>query len=133
MAVERSVNGPTEIKSGPMKVRAFWMFVIGVAMWAGVPGLWLYVGSQIKGESNSIGLALTVMVIGALTTIVVLVKLLGTLNRKWIEEYEELNSRRAQRTPLEPVLVISAIVALAVFGLWFTFFAGGGGPNVGPR
>ncbi len=133
MAVEQVVHGPSEIKSGRMKVRAFWMFVIGMAMWVGVPGFWLYVGSQIKASSNSLSLALVVMGIGAVVTIVVLVKILGNLHRNWYEEYEELNDRKPQRTPLEPVLVISAFIALAVFGVWFAFFAGGGGPTVGPQ
>lgn len=123
---------PPEVKTGRMKAEAFGMFVIGVAMWAGVPGFWLWLGSQIKASSNSLGLALVVMIIGALVTIVVLVKILGMLNRSWLESYEELNERRPQRTPLEPVLVISAVIALAIFGIWFTFFAGGGGPTVGP-
>ncbi len=133
MAAEQVVHGPSEIKSGRMKVSAFWMFVIGMAMWVGVPGFWLYVGSQIKASSNSLSLALVVMGVGAVVTIVVLVKILGNLHRSWYEEYEELNDRKPQRTPLEPVLVVSAFLALAVFGVWFAFFAGGGGPTVGPQ
>lgn len=116
-----------------MKRAAFGMFVIGMAMWAGVPGFWLYVGSQIKASSNSLSLALIVMIIGALATIVALIKALGALNRSWLEEYEQNNERKPQRTPLEPVLVISAFLALGVFGIWFTFFAGGGGPTFGAK
>ncbi len=117
-------NGPGEIKSKKMKVNAFWMFVIGVTMWIGVPVLWLFIGSQIKASSDSLGLALAVMIVGALVMIVVLIRLLGSLNRSWHEEYERLNERRPQRTPLEPVLVISVMIALAVFGVYFFFFAG---------
>lgn len=134
MAVEQVVTGPPgEVKTGRMRANAFGMFVIGMAMWVGVPGIWLYIGSQIKASTDSLGLALVVMAIGALATVVGLVKVLGTLNRNWLEEYEELNERKPHRTPLEPVLVISAFIALAVFGVWFTFFAGGGGPTVGPK
>ncbi|RIK06472.1 MAG: hypothetical protein DCC49_11440, partial [Acidobacteria bacterium] len=118
MAAERVVHGQvTETKTGSMKARAFGMFVIGMAMWAGVPGFWLWLGSQIKAETNSLGIALIVMVIGALVTIVVLIKALGTLNRKWLEEYEAVNERKPQRTPLEPVIVISAFLALIAFGV----------------
>ena len=116
-----------------MRLEAFGMFLIGVLMWAGVPGVWLYIGSQIKGSTDSLGLALAVMGIGALATVVGLVKILGVLNRSWVESYIELNDRKPHRTPLEPVLVISAMVALAVFGIWFLFFAGGGGPTGAPR
>ena len=68
------------------------------------------------------------MGIGALATIVGLVKILGTLNRNWVDEYIELNDRKPQRTPLEPVLVISAILALAAFGLGILVRSGGGDP-----
>lgn len=122
-----------DVKTASMRVKAFGMFVIGIAMWVGVPGVWLYVGSQIKGSSGSLGLALAVMAVGALATVVGLVKLLGWLNRGWYEEYVAANDRKPQRSPLEPVLVISAFIALAVFSVWFTFFAGGGGPTVGSK
>lgn len=131
----RTVNGPNgqaELRSGRMRTRAFFMFVIGILMWVGVPGGWLWIGSQIKAETDSLGLAVIVMIIGSLVTIVGLVKTLGNLNRGWYEEFVELNDRKPVRTPLEPVLVISAFLALAIFGVWFAFFAGGGGPTVGP-
>jgi formate hydrogenlyase subunit 3/multisubunit Na+/H+ antiporter MnhD subunit len=116
-----------------MRRTAAAMFVIGVAMWAGVPGFWMWIGSIVYGPEKRLSLALIVMAVGAVVTIVALVKTLGTLNRKWLEEYEEVNQRKPARSPLEPVLVIGAIVALAIFGIWFMFFAGGGGSTVGPR
>lgn len=128
------MGGPlSEIKTGRMRAEAFGMFVIGMLMWVGVPGGWLYIGSQIKASSDSLGLALAVMGVGALATVVGLVKILGSLNRSWVASYEELNQRRAQRSPLEPILVISAFLALASFGIWFAFFAGGGGPTAAPQ
>src|SRR3954469_1437905 len=122
MAEGQVVGGPpTEIKTGRMRAEAFGMFVIGMLMWVGVPGVWLYIGSQIKGSSGSLGLALAVMGIGALATIIALVKILGSLNQSWLRSYEELNDRRPLRSPLEPILVISAFLALATFGIWFAF------------
>lgn len=133
MAFEQVAQGmPAEVKTAAMRMRALSMFFIGMAMWVGVPGIWLYIGSMIKASTDSLGLALSVMIVGALVMIIGLVKLLGVLNRAWLEEYEERNERKPHRTPLEPVLVISAALALAVFGIWFTFFAGGGGPMIGP-
>lgn len=132
MADGQVVGGyPPEVKSGRMRAGAAGMFVIGMSMWVGVPLIWLYIGSQIKAEANSLGLAIVVMGIGALATIVGLVKLLGTLNRSWVDEYIELNDRKPQRTPLEPVLVISAILAIAAFGLGILFV--GGAPTSAPR
>lgn len=113
-----------EVKSSRMRLNAFAMFVIGMAMWVGVPGGWLWIGSQVKASTDSLGLAIAVMGVGALATIVGLVKVLGLLNRNWYEEFVALNDRKPARTPLEPVLVISAGLALAAFGIWFTLFAG---------
>lgn len=122
---------PPEVKSGRMRAEAFGMFIIGMTMWVGVPLIWLYLGSQVKAAADSLGLAVVVMGIGALATIVGLVKILGTLNRNWVDEYIELNDRKPQRTPLEPVLVISAILAIAAFGLGILFV--GGAPTSAPR
>jgi hypothetical protein len=134
MAAEQVVIGPPpEVKTGRMRVEAFGMFIIGVLMWVGVPLAWLYVGSQIKGSTDSLGLALAVMAIGALATIVGLVRVLGLLNRSWLETYIELNDRKPQRTPLEPVLVITAMIAVVAFGILAIFFGGGGGSTIGPR
>jgi hypothetical protein len=114
-----------------MRARAIGMFIIGMTMWVGVPLVWLYIGSQIKAAADSLGLALAVMIVGALATIIGLVKILGTLNRNWLDEYIELNDRKPQRTPLEPVLVISAILAIAAFGVGILFV--GGSPTTSAR
>jgi uncharacterized membrane protein YhfC len=134
MAPQQVIHGQApEVKTKSMRMSAAGMFVIGVAMWAGVPGFWMWIGSIVYGPEKKLGLALVVMGVGALVTIVVLVRTLGKLNHKWLDEYEAVNQRKPQRTPLEPVLVIGAVIALAIFGVWFTFFAGGGGPTVGPQ
>lgn len=122
MATEQVVHGPTEIKSQKMKVSAFWMFVVGVTMWAAVPIGWLKVAALVYGEQQRLGLALAVSMSGALISIVALVALLGKLNRSWNEEYERLNERRAKNTPLEPVLVISVMIALVIFAIYFFAF-----------
>lgn len=120
-------------RSPRMRASTLAMFFIGLTMWFGVPLLWLYVGSRIKTETDSIGLAVMVMGIGALAMIVALVRLLGLLNRKYQDAYLALNGEDPDRTPLEPVLVISASLALIAFGIWFMVFAGGGGPSLAPK
>src|SRR4051812_29285112 len=127
------VQQQTVNRSSRMRLSAVGMFMIGLTMWLAVPGVWLYVGSQIKAESDSLSLAVVVMGIGALATIIALIKILGLLTRAYYEDFVELNDRKPLRTPLEPVLVISAMIALAAFGIWFTFFAGGGGSSFSPK
>lgn len=113
-----------------MRMSTIGMFVIGLTMWLGVPMLWLYIGSQIKASTDSLNLAVIVMGVGALSMIVGLVKLLGMLNRTYFEEFVQHNGDEPKRTPLEPVLVISAMMAFTAFGVWFIFFAGGGGSTI---
>jgi hypothetical protein len=121
------------IKRSPrMRFSTVAMFFIGVLMWVGVPGGWLYIGSQIKASADSLGLALIVMAVGALVTVIALVRVLGVLNKGYRDDFVRLNEREPARTPLEPVLVDSAGLALAAFGVWFIFFAGGGGSTIAP-
>ncbi|MFT4048739.1 MAG: hypothetical protein QM648_02770 [Solirubrobacterales bacterium] len=129
MATQQVSTGfAPEIKSSRMKRQALGMFAIGIAMWVGVPAFVLAAPALLK-NSTGLAFALAVGMIGAVIAVIVLVRLLGKLNTAWQIEYEELNDRRAQRTPLEPVMVISVMIALAVFGIWFMVFAGGGGSS----
>jgi uncharacterized membrane protein YbhN (UPF0104 family) len=96
----------------------------GVLLWVGVPVGWLYVGSQVQGETGSLGAALAVMMIGVLVSIVVIVPLLGWLNRR----HSELRVARGlddhRHTALEAVMTVSAGIAVVGFGVWFLFFSG---------
>jgi hypothetical protein len=100
------------------------MFVGSLVLWVGVPLGWLYVGSQVQGATDSIGTALTVMMVGVLASIALLVPLLGWLNRKHIEMREARGLDSHGQTALEAVLVVSAGFALVLFGAWFFLFSG---------
>lgn len=127
------MDAETTNRSPRMRLSTIAMFVIGLTMWVGVPVGWLFIGSKIKASTDSLNLAVVVMGVGALATIVGLVKLLGVLNRAYHEDFVSLNGEEPQRTPLEPVLVISAMMAVAAFGVWFMVFAGGGGSTLAPE
>lgn len=100
------------------------MFVGSVVMWVGVPLGWLYVGSIVKTESDSLSLAILVMMAGALASIALLVKLLNRLNEAYQANAEARLGERPHVSPLEPVLVVSAGCAIVVFSIWFFIFAG---------
>lgn len=100
------------------------MFIGSLVLWIGTPLLWLWVGSQIQGATESLGTALGAMLIGVVVTILVLSMLLV-----WLSNVYRANRRaRGLEDPghfvLEGVLVVSAGVALAGFAIWFFFFAG---------
>ena len=100
------------------------MFVGSLVMWVGIPVGWLYVGSQVQSETNSIGAALGVMALGVAVSLFVVVPLLGWLNRKHAHLREARGLESYGQAPLEAVLVVSAGVALVVFGLWFFLLSG---------
>jgi hypothetical protein len=100
------------------------MFAGALVLWVGVPLGWLYVGSQIQGETNSIGTALAVMFFGVLLSVGLIVWGLMWLNRKH-EEMREARGRESYgQTPLEAVMTLSAGVAVVGFGAWFFLFSG---------
>lgn len=107
-----------------MRVSVALMLVVGTSMWVVTPLAWLFIGSMIKTETDNLGLAMAVMFIGSIATIVALVKALGMLNDTYYDEWERLNDVPLMTSPLEPMLVFSAVLALTIFGFWFIIFAG---------
>src|SRR5918997_4002496 len=99
------------------------MFAGALALWVGVPLLWLYIGSKIQDATDSVGAALGLMLVGSVLTILLFVPLLGRLN----EAYEHLRESRGLdnygQAPLEAMLVISAVVAVAVLVAYFLVFS----------
>lgn len=100
------------------------MFLGSLVLWVGVPLGWLYVGSQVQSETGSIGTALAVMALGVTVTLFVLLPLLGWLNRKHAHLREARGLESYGQTALEAVLVVSAGLAVLLFGLWFFLLSG---------
>jgi hypothetical protein len=99
------------------------MFVGSLVLWVGVPVGWLWVGSQLQA-SSSLTTAVGAMMIGMLLTIAALVAGLGWLNRKHVELQEARGLPESETTALELVLVVSAVVAVIGFFVWFFGFSG---------
>ena len=107
------------------------MVVGGLLMWVGVPAGWLWIGSQIQAETDSVGTAIGVMMVGVLVSVLLLARLLMSLNH-WHEQLREASGRPPRENSLlELVLVITAGVAVVGFGVWF-FILTGPGPSLAP-
>jgi hypothetical protein len=100
------------------------MLVGGFALWVGVPLAWLWVGAKLQAETGSIGVAMLAMLFGTLASVAVLVGVLGWLGRKHLEIQEQRGREIGETTPLEQVLIGSAVVAVIGFGVWFFGFSG---------
>jgi heme/copper-type cytochrome/quinol oxidase subunit 2 len=96
----------------------------GIVLWVGVPLGWLWVGSQVQAETQSLGAALAVMMVGVVLSIAVIVPVLGWLNHK----HSELRVARGLddhgQTALEAVMTVSAGIAIVGFAAWFLLFSG---------
>ena len=100
------------------------MFIGSLGLWLGTPLLWLWIGSQIQGSTESIGLSLLVMGAGVLITVLVVAKLLSRLS----QVHRSIAIARGHDDPghrmLESVMIATAGIAIVVFGVWFLLFAG---------
>ncbi len=108
------------------------MLGAGLVLWIGVPLGWLYVGSQVQGETGSVGAALAVMFTGVVASIAVIVPALLWLNGKQADLREARGLESHGQTALEAVMTISAVVAVLAFCVWF-FLIEGPGPSLAPR
>jgi hypothetical protein len=100
------------------------MLIGSFGLWVGTPLLWLWIGSQIQGATESVGTAIATMFFGVMLQVAVV----GTILAKLSDIYRANRMARGQTDPghlvLEAVLVVSAAITLTVFVVWFFFFAG---------
>jgi Phosphoethanolamine transferase EptA/EptB len=100
------------------------MFIGSLVLWVGTPLLWLWVGSQIQGATDSLGAALGSMFIGVVVTIAAVAALLAKLSNTYRSNRQARGLDDPGHLVLEGVLVISAGVTGTAFVVWFLFFAG---------
>jgi hypothetical protein len=100
------------------------MFIGSLGLWVGTPLLWLWVGSQIQGATQSLGTALAVAFFGVILTVTLVASVLSRLS----DIYRANCLSRGLDDPgpvmLEGVLVVSAGLTIAAFVIWFFFLAG---------
>ena len=107
------------------------MFIGSLGLWVGTPLLWLWVGSQVQGATESVGTAIAAMFVGVILQVVIL----GSVLAKLSDFYRANCIARGNGDPghfvLEAVLVVSAGLTIAVFVVWFFLFAGASPVPVG--
>jgi hypothetical protein len=100
------------------------MFIGSLVLWVGTPLLWLWVGSQIQGATDSLGAALGSMFVGVVVTIAGVAALLAKLSNTYRSNRQARGLDDPGHLVLEGVLVVSAGVTGTAFVVWFLFFAG---------
>jgi hypothetical protein len=100
------------------------MFIGSLGLWVGTPLLWLWVGSQIQGATQSLGTALAVAFLGVIVTVTVLASLLSRLSDVYRANCLARGLNDPGHVMLEGVLVVSAGLTVCAFVVWFLFLAG---------
>ncbi|MGH2913437.1 MAG: hypothetical protein ACRDMX_00440 [Solirubrobacteraceae bacterium] len=107
------------------------MFIGSLGLWVGTPLFWLWVGGQVQGATESVGMALAAAFVGVIATATVLASVLARLS----EVYRSNCLARGREDPgnvmLEGVLVVSAGLTVAAFLIWFFLFAGASPAPIG--
>ncbi|HEX8084311.1 MAG TPA: hypothetical protein VF529_08470 [Solirubrobacteraceae bacterium] len=107
------------------------MMLVAITFWGPIPAGWLWLGGQLKHETDSGGLAIAVSSAGLLLTLLGGLVLLKQLDQFWM-----LVRRSAgydQRSGMiGTVFAIAAIVGVTLFTLWFLLLAGPG-PEIAGR
>jgi UPF0716 family protein affecting phage T7 exclusion len=120
------------LRTGTGAVLVLSIMIMGsIVLWVGTPLLWLWVGSQVQGSTQSLGSALAVAFVGVILTVMLLASVLSRLS----DVYRGNRMARGGEDPghvvLEGVLVVSAGVTMAAFAIWFFFFAGAAPAPIG--
>jgi hypothetical protein len=121
------------------------MAIGSVALWIGVPVVWLWIGSQLTNSTQAALGPYLLVGIGIILSILGIGKLLTTLNAAYSRvsgrdvtvriQLPWMRSMRAERdagiqtSVLDVIMVISVGLALVAMAFWFLFLAGSSLPG----
>jgi hypothetical protein len=121
------------------------MIVAALSMWTVIPLGWVWVGSQLSEGQDPSGGPYMVVMVGIVTSIVLIAWLLGRLNQlyvrltgttsvepmrpAWLKSMRDTRGAPRMPTVLETVVVTSVILAILAMAGWFLFIAGSPLPN----
>jgi hypothetical protein len=128
----------------PAKLLIILLMAVGsLAMWIVTPVGWIYLVSQLAESSQVKMWHVALVLTGIPVTMIVIGKLLGRLNHLYLRmsgqevdmrvtpperrSFRGARDERQPRTMLDVVMVASVATALVAMGVWFLFFAEGGG------
>jgi bacteriorhodopsin len=100
------------------------MFAGCLGMWFGLPVAWLFAAGRLKGLTGSLGAAVVVGLLGMVVSVVVATWALRWLAEKHAHAREARGLQDLGLVPLEGAMVVSAVLAVGGFAVWFLFLAG---------
>ncbi len=100
------------------------MFIGSLVLWLGTPLLWLWVGSQVQGATESLSGALAAVFVGVIASVLLIAALLVKLSAVYRANRRSRGLGDPGNVVLESVLIVSAAVTILAFAIWFLFLAG---------
>jgi hypothetical protein len=100
-------------------------------LWGPQPAAWLWLGSQLYHETDSIGLAILLAFAGMITTIMGTLAIAMRLDRVW-RILRRAGGHEQKSGALEKIFVVSMAVAGLAFLIWFLVIEGPGS-DIAPR
>jgi hypothetical protein len=100
-------------------------------LWGPQPAAWLWLGSQLYHETDSIGLAILLAFSGMLTTILATLAITMRLDRLW-KIVRRASGHEQENGALERLFVVSMVIAGVAFAIWFLIIQGPGS-DIAPR
>lgn len=116
------------------------VFVLAIVVGIGVPALWIWIGSQVQNSTAPSWTALAVVHVGMIGTLLLIAAFFSFfVSRSRQRRRERANWMRGQSEerrresfadvhPLEQIIIFAVFVDIAVFVIWFIFFADPGTP-----
>ncbi len=121
------------------------MLLAALSLWTALPLTWVYIGSKVSTTQFPDEFPYAVVIIGLITSIVLVAWLLSRLNRlyidvtgtnrlapmrpAWMRSMRDTSSPVGTTTVVEAVLMGSVMLAALSLMLWFFFLAGSPLPN----
>lgn len=113
------------LKTGAGGMLVILIMLIGsFGLWIGTPLLWLWVGSQVQGATQSLGAAFASAFAGAVATVILLATILAKLSDVYRVNRRARGLNDTGHVVLEGVLVVSAGLTVVAFLVWFFLLAG---------
>jgi hypothetical protein len=116
------------------------VFALGIGVGLGVPLLWIWIGSQFQGGTAPSWTALAVVHVGIIGSLLLIAGFFswfvaraeakGRSRIDWMrgQSEERRTPSMSDTHPLEMIIFFAVFVDIAVFLVWFFFFADPGNP-----
>jgi hypothetical protein len=102
-----------------------------ISVWGPQPMGWLWVGSQIKYQTDSITAGIVAAFAGMLLTLFVTLAIAKRVDHAW-KLVRRAGGIQQERGALERIMLVALVVVGIGFGFWF-FVIAGPGPSLAPR